>query len=207
MRVFNILTMSTVRTRRGIWCLQHLDLIQMFGHGKGNLINCMAQTLIRIINAIVGPTKMHFGERCPIHQTQFAAKIFYDFWQIVIRVAPFMTGSSRPRGGSQVHTIIASFAKLLSRGLRPIFGGGVRNNCNAIFTSNGLWMIRVMSIVLARVCDLPRRGWVSMCMDQWWTHSHCIHTHHDMYTTTIGIKRVSHVWPYTTEYSTTAVSP
>ena len=56
-------------------CLQHLDLFQLFGHGKGNLINCIAQTLIRIINAIVGPTKMHFGERCPIHPPQFAAKI------------------------------------------------------------------------------------------------------------------------------------
>ena len=37
-------------------CSQHLDLFQLFEHGKGNLINCMAQTLIRIINAIVGPT-------------------------------------------------------------------------------------------------------------------------------------------------------
>ena len=48
-------------------CSQHLDLFQLFEHGKGNLINCMAQTLIRMINAIVGPTKMHFGERYPIH--------------------------------------------------------------------------------------------------------------------------------------------
>ena len=56
-------------------CSQHLDLFQLFEHGKGNLINCVAQTLIRIINAIVGPTKIHFGERCPIHQPQFATKI------------------------------------------------------------------------------------------------------------------------------------
>ena len=100
--------------------------------------------------------------------------------------------------GKPAHTIIASFAKLLSRGLRPIFGGGVRNNCNAIFTSNGLWMISMMSIVLARVCDLPRQGCVSMCMNQWWTHSHCIHTHHNADTTNVVIMRVSHVWPYST---------
>ena len=48
-------------------CSQHLDLFQLFEHGKGNLINCMAQTLIRMINAIVGPTKMYFGEKYPFH--------------------------------------------------------------------------------------------------------------------------------------------
>ena len=108
----------------------------------------MAHTLIRIINAIVGPTKMHFGERCPTHQLTISTKIS-NFWQIEYR-SPLMTGSSRPRG-NPAHTIIANIAKLLSRGLRPIFGGGVRHNCNTICTSNGLWMIPMVTIVLARV--------------------------------------------------------
>ena len=51
----------------------------------------------------------------------------------------------------QAHTIIAKIAKLLSHGLRPIFGGGVRNNCNTIRTSIVLRMVSMLAIVLARV--------------------------------------------------------
>ena len=154
-------------------CSQHLDVFQLFGHGKGYPINCMAHTLIRMINEIVGPTKMYFGERCPIHQPQFAAKFF---WHIERNVVPFMTGIIKAAWGTRLTQLSLKIAKLLSRGLRPIFGGGVRNNCNTICTWNVLWMLTMMTIVLARVCDLPRQGRVSMCMNQWW-HIHIAFTH------------------------------
>ena len=154
---------------------QHLDLFQLFEHGKGNLINCIAHTLILIINATVGPTKMHFGERCPIHPPQICCKNFEFLTNWEIRCA-FHDRNHRGRVGMPVHTIIAKIEKLLSRGLRPIFGGGERNNCDAICTSNVLRMITMMTIILARVCDLPRRGCVSMCMNQWW-HIHIAFTH------------------------------
>ena len=48
---------------------------QMFKHGKGKLITCIAPTLIRIINAILDPTKMHFGEWCSIHPTSSLLQI------------------------------------------------------------------------------------------------------------------------------------
>ena len=38
-------------------------------HGKGNLINCIAQTLVCTDNVIIEPTKVHFGERISIDQT------------------------------------------------------------------------------------------------------------------------------------------
>ena len=51
-------------------CVFNILFQQMFKHGKGKLITCIAQTLIqRVINAIVDPTKVHFGEWCSIHPT------------------------------------------------------------------------------------------------------------------------------------------
>ena len=81
--IYTILNINSKREVVTMICLQHLDLFQLFGHGKGNLINCIAQTLIRIINAIVGPTKMHFGERCPIHQPHYYSKKlqFLTIWE------------------------------------------------------------------------------------------------------------------------------
>ena len=103
------------------------------------------------------------------------------------------------RGGLGIpaHTIIAQNAKLLSRGLRPICGGGVRNNRNTICTSIVLWMITMMTIVLARVLR-STYSWMRLYVHEpMVTHSHCIHTHHDTNTTNIVIRRVSHVCPYT----------
>ena len=77
-----------------------------------------------------------------------------------------MTGFIGAALRNPAHTILAQIAKLLSRGLRTIFKGGVRNNCHVVCTSNVLRMITMMTIVLERVCDLPRQGCVSMCMNQ-----------------------------------------
>ena len=49
-------------------CVLNILFTQLFEHGKGKLITCMAQTLIHVINAIIDPTKVHF-EGCSIHPT------------------------------------------------------------------------------------------------------------------------------------------
>ena len=100
----------------------------------------------------------------------------FKFWQIGRNVVPFVTRIIKATWGTKLTQLLLKIAKLLSRGLRPIFGGGVRNNCNTICTWNVLWMINMLTIVLARVCDLPRQGRVSMCMNQWW-HIHIAFTH------------------------------
>ena len=114
----------------------------------------------------LAPPKCILGRGVQFINLKFAAKIS-NFCKIGRNVGPFIARIIKAAWEYQAHTIIAKIAKLLSCGLRPIFGGGVRNNCNAICTSNVLRMITMMTIVLARVCDLPRRGCVSMCMNQW----------------------------------------
>ena len=43
--------------------------------------------------------------------------------------------------GNKAHTILAKIAKLLSLGLRPIFGGEVRNNCHVVCISDMMQMM------------------------------------------------------------------
>ena len=50
-------------------CFEHFEPSK-FKHGKGNLINCIAQTLFRTDNVIIEPTKMRFGEWISIDQNQ-----------------------------------------------------------------------------------------------------------------------------------------
>ena len=143
----------------------------------------------------LAPPKCILGRGVQFIKTKFDAKLkrilFLTNWGNVV---PLMTGFIGAALRNKAHTILAQIAKLLSRGLRPIFGGGLRNNCHVVCTSNVLWMINMMTIVLARVCDLPKQGCVSMCINQWWHIHIAIHTHYDTSTTVIGIKGVSHVW-------------
>ena len=60
-------TEPTMRYHHGVF--EHFKPSKV-KHGKGNLINCIAQTLVRTDNVIIVPTKVHFGVWISIDQNQ-----------------------------------------------------------------------------------------------------------------------------------------
>ena len=67
-------------SKRERGCVFNILFTQLFKHGKGKLITCIAQTLIHVISAIVDPTKMHFGSGAQLIQHQVCCK--WKIWQI-----------------------------------------------------------------------------------------------------------------------------
>lgn len=96
-------------------CVLNILFTQLFEHGKGKLITCMAQTLIHVIhviNAIIDPTEVHF-EGCSIHPTSSLLQMeaLANWW--ITMVACFFHDRFSSRAAMvEYTTIFAKSAKL-----------------------------------------------------------------------------------------------
>ena len=160
-------------------CFEHFEPSKV-KHGKGNLINCIAQPLVRTDNVIIEPTKVHFGEWISIDQTpsyccKFKLTLFGNYWWSIL-MAWFLFHFRTHQGSPlecDAHTRYCVFVqRRVSRRLRLIFGGRIINYCHVVYA---LKCLRMMLIMRARVCIWPLHGRVSMCMTRW-KHSHDIRT-------------------------------
>ena len=108
---------------------------QIFSTGRAFWSN--ASPYIIEDNAIIDPTKMHFGEWYQLIKHQILLQIvdtdLANWWWIIDDVVPFSFQDASRLPNQRMPTIIYCYLQSCwSRGLRLIFGGGVINNCHVV---------------------------------------------------------------------------